>query len=506
MVRFRPFVLILVVLLAVAPGGAAAAENPRFETYVPEPTLTPGATERLVVQVINDAEEVDERSKIARNLRARLVSDGPIEVQSGTRTVKRMGNEQSRRLAFSVKTPANTSGGTYRLRLRLTYEYEDERETTTLPVEVEVEERPRFRVVGVESDAQIGDEGPVTVEVRNVGNDAVTESTVTLRSETGAFSFGGSASASRFVGSWAPGETRTATFDATVREDAERREYALTATVGYEDEGASGTSRPLSLGVAPRPEQGFDLSGVGGSLRAGEEGNVTATVTNEGPGNVSNMVVRLQVGAQNLHPLESEYAVGSLAAGESAEVSFPVEASTSAEAGPRQIELVAEYESESEQVRTSSPLLGQVAVEPERDTFVVERQTANLTAGGSGTVTLSVTNNGDATLRDINAKAFVDDPLSASDDEAFIATLEPGQSEEVTFSLAASGSALAKDYPLSVDFQYREPDGDTRLSDTYEVPIEVTEAEDSGTPIGMIAGALVVVLVLVGGAYWYLRG
>jgi hypothetical protein len=76
----------------------------------------------------------------------------------------------------------------------------------------------------------------------------------------------------------------------------------------------------------------------------------------------------------------------------------------------------------------------------------------------------------------------------------------------VTFELSAAGSALTKDYPLSVDFQYHQPDGDTRLSDTYEVPVEVAEADGGGTPLGLVGGALGAALALIGGAYWYLRG
>jgi hypothetical protein len=507
MADLRPVLLVAVVLLALAPGGGAAVEDPRFETYVPEPTLTPGTTQQLAVVVVNDAAAVDEQTRTARNVKATLLSPGPIEVESGTRLAGNLPQEQPRRLSFTVTTPANASGGNYTLPLRLTYEYGDgERETVTVPVTVRIEERPRFRVVGVESDAQIGDEGPVTLSVRNVGNEAVDDATVTLASQSSALTVGGSASAARFVGAWAAGETRTVTFDATASPDAERREYALTATVGYEDDGANGQSRPLSVGVTPGPEQSFDLERVNSTLRVGEDGTVTATITNDGPDDVSNVVVRLRAGANHLHPLETEFAVESLAAGESANVSFPVAASESATAGPRQIELVAEYESGSGQVRESRPLLGQVAVDPARDAFVVEPKTVNLTAGGSATVTLSVTNNGDATLQDINAKAFVDDPLSAADDEAFLRSLEPGESAEVSFKLSAAESALVKDYPLAVDFQYRQPDGDTRLSDTYEVPVEVTAADGGGTPLGLVGGALAAALALIGGGYWYLRG
>jgi hypothetical protein len=79
--------------------------------------------------------------------------------------------------------------------------------------------------------------------------------------------------------------------------------------------------------------------------------------------------------------------------------------------------------------------------------------------------------------------------------------LDPGESKTVRFSIGASGGALAKNYPVSVDFQYDEPDGDTKLSDTYRLAVAVEETEESGPPL-VLVGALVLT-VLVGGAILY---
>ena len=67
--------------------------------------------------------------------------------------------------------------------------------------------------------------------------------------------------------------------------------------------------------------------------------------------------------------------------------------------------------------------------------------------------------------------------LTSSDDEAFIDRLESGETETITFAISAGGSALSKSYPVSLDFQYDDADGDTLLSDTYQVPVTVEEPE-----------------------------
>ena len=99
---------------------------------------------------------------------------------------------------------------------------------------------------------------------------------------------------------------------------------------------------------------------------------------------------------------------------------------------------------------------------------------------------------------------FADSPISVEDDEAFIAGLEPGESETVAFSLGAGGNALAKDYPVSIDFQYDESDGDTKLSRTYELPVSV-EASGGDRSLSLpLVGAGLLVLA-AGGGYLYRR-
>ncbi|MFB6233454.1 MAG: exo-alpha-sialidase, partial [Haloarculaceae archaeon] len=57
--------------------------------------------------------------------------------------------------------------------------------------------------------------------------------------------------------------------------------------------------------------------------------------------------------------------------------------------------------------------------------------------------------------------------------------------------------------PVSLDFQYDEPDGDTKLSDTHEVAVAVEPAEGDGGgfPLPLLVGGLVV--VGIGSVYVY---
>ena len=120
-------------------------------------------------------------------------------------------------------------------------------------------------------------------------------------------------------------------------------------------------------------------------------------------------------------------------------------------------------------------------------------------------MTFAVTNNGDSRVTNVNAKMYASSPISVGDDQAFAASLAPGQTKNLTFKLSASGSALAKSYPLQVDFQY-DQNGNTKLSNYYQVPLAVSQPSSSGgLPIGYIAVGVVVVLALAGGYIYYRR-
>ena len=195
--------------------------------------------------------------------------------------------------------------------------------------------------------------------------------------------------------------------------------------------------------------------------------------------------------------------MGDLEAGGSAEFAFDVEVSEAAAGGPRQLDFTVRYRDTNNEVVESDQLDARVDVGPKRDTFAVSPSGATLQVGSSGQIRVEVTNQGEETLTSISAKLFANAPLSTSDDEAFIDELGPGETQAVNFSVSAGGAALEKTYPVSLDFQYDDADGDTLLSDTYQVPVQVTAPEESGGS-GLSILLVVGLVVVLGGAAYYL--
>jgi hypothetical protein len=312
-------------------------------------------------------------------------------------------------LDVSLTVPEGTPPGTYEVPVEVRYSYtrivtygdgDPEFSESTFrgeqTVTVRVADAPRFEIVDTESTTQIGDRGEVTMTVENVGSEPARDARVSVASSSDELAFGTeSNSADSFVGVWRPGERKQVTYALTATDDAIQREYSLTTTVDYTDvDGVRQTSEELVTGVTPLDEQSFSLSDLDSTLRVGQEGTITGTVTNEGPSTVYEPVLAVSGGSRNLDFTETEYALTTLEPGETREFSFEVDVSDAASAGRQQFSFDVTYQNEQGDDRTSSTLRRAVDVGAHQDRFSVEPVEATLDRGGSDTVTLRVTNNG----------------------------------------------------------------------------------------------------------------
>lgn len=417
-----------------------------------------------------------------------------------------------RTVTVSGRFAASTAGRSMPVEASVAFEDDDGVPRTSDPLSTGVTPASgpsRFPVVNATADVAVGERGTVEVAVRNAGATAVHDASVTVQSTEPTLTFGGSQSATSFAGAWQPGEVRTFELSASVAPRGDARPYPLAVSVEYRTAtGETRRSASATIGVAPRPEQSYALENVTSTLAVGDEGTVQGLVRNTGETTVRNAVVVFAADNSNIVPVETEYAVGDLGPGEAATFAFDASVTDSADAGPRQLSLVVRYRDAGDDVHRSDPLDARVQVGPRADVFSVEPVSASFAAGESGVLELRVANQGDEVVRDVSAKLFADDPLASEDDEAFIDELGPGDSVTVRFGLSAAGDAIErKVYPVSMDFQYEDAEGDTRLSDSHDVPVQVTTSQDSdGAPLPVLGGVAVVLLALLGGLWYWRRG
>jgi hypothetical protein len=203
-------------------------------------------------------------------------------------------------------------------------------------------------------------------------------------------------------------------------------------------------------------------------------------------------------------PTNGEAAVGDLEPGQSTTVSFTAAIAGDAEPGVNSFAFEVEYENADGDVRTvTNPIRKTATIEPERDRFEVTDVSTTVTPGGTARLSADLRYVGDEPISAVNARLFTSDPLSSSDDGAFLGRMESGETATATFRVSATGDALAKEYGASIEIRYDEADGDTEFTDGMPIGVGVEEPS-GGPPVLPIAGA-VGLLVVIGGAVWYRR-
>lgn len=524
------FLLGLALSAAVVAADEIVVGQTELVASSPDGDFQSQSSQTLTVTITNDAEvqkggpvSYEEEVKTARNIRIDVLEDeidAPISVEAGTQTVGHIPGGGEARLQFPIDV-GDVEPGTYRIPLRV--EYKNTRAVSYDPrtssdverqhrdvdetkyVTITVSDEPQFEIVSEETNRVFaGDTGEFGFTIQNVGTERATDATVSLSTNSPGIFFGKQSSASPessvYVASLDVDETESFSVNVGARDDVSPGTYPISATVEYEDEnGITSQSDTLRAGLRIRPERTFSLRNVTTSdFRVDEpEAQIRAELVNEGPASAQNVVARLQPPGE-VTVTNGETAVDDLAVGEAKPVSFTVSIPEGAEPGSRAFAVGVEYENADGDVRSlSTPLRQSLAVESERDRFVVVDTNTSVTPGGSETLSVTLRYRGEDPVSNANAKLFTSDPLSSSDDGAYLGSVEPGETVTTQFAVSASDDALPKQYDSAVEVRYEEPDGDTRFSGTLTVGIPVSESESGGFPV---LPAAAVALLVLGGA------
>lgn len=520
--------------------------EPDLAVTLADPVVEPGTETTVELTIINTGgieagSTLDEATATARGITVTVDDeDAPVEVDSETTAVGSIAPGESVTVPLTVTAPASADGDEGELDVELEYTYteidddnaaDDETDTEAFDVDIEVGERSRFEIEDAETDAQVGTDGVVDVELENVGEADAENVRVTARSPTGGVTIGAgsgggtvtgtdtpgradgngrsntsvseradrSTESAAFAGDLDEGDDETVSFDTRIDPEVSVESYLLEVTVVYEDEdGILRESATLATAVEPTGAQTFALGEVNSSLEVGDSGTITATLENTGPADVETPVVRAEPASDRIDIGEGRVAVDDLDEDESANVSFDADVSGQADPGPRPVTFTVEYGVDDERL-DSDPFVRRVPVRAEQPAFTIDAD-AEIPAGTTQTVRLNVTNNGAEELSNINVFLYPDGPLDVDSDEAFISDLDAGESEAITVDVSVDEGAEPRAYPLEVDVRYDTETDDDLISQVYQVPITVTEPPDDNGLLPSLASALGVGLLLVGGA------
>ena len=513
--------------VVTAQSGGQVIGQPKLSLSTTAGELSPGTTDEITIAVTNRGrldrggpEQYETRVTTARGLTLSVEDNNvPVDLRVGQIAVGNVPTGSAETGPISVTVPADTEPGTYNIPVEYTYqfsrvasydssgvEYSDLTRTRTGSISITVRDEPRFEVVSTDADVQVGGSNDISVTLQNTGSVVANAASVTASSRSSELTFDANPeSSTAFIGTWEPGETKNVTYSVSLGSRAALRNYTLDLSVDYTDrDGIDQTSRTLNAGVVATPEQSFTLSNIDSTLQAGRDGAIEATLTNTGEQPVENVVLNWNSSLSNISPQETQYAVGDLAAGESATVRFGVDISDSADAGPRQFSFEPSYRNSNNERVTAEVLEARSLISASQDEFELTVANSTLIAGQTRTLRLNLTNIDGRVLRNIDGQAFVDDPLSSDNSETFTDELAPGESTIIRIDMSAAAGATAKRYPVSIDFQYETPDSEVRISDTYQLGITI-ESESGGGGLPLLPVGAVVIVLLAGGGIWYWR-
>ena len=491
--------------------------NPDVTFTTSSEPLSADTTDELTVSIVNRGQVIqhgpsqyEDSVMTARGLTFEVKDENtPIDVQTGQVSVGNFPTGSTEK-TVSVTVPDTAEPGTYRLPVTYKYSYtrhirygpsgptegSDSTRTKTDSITVEIKEDARFEIVETNATTQVGDDNDISFTLKNTGSEIARGANINAESQSGSLTFeSGDASSTASVGDWEPGEVRTVTYSAALESDAPVRGYSVNLAVNYDDiDGIDRTSDPITTTVQSTREQEFALSDVESQLRVGEDGDLVGTVHNDGPLPARSVVVQYTGEDQSVIPTEDSTAVGTLEPGQSESFSLPIAISGSAQAGLRSLDMAVKYRNEEGETRTFQDLAVDAEIAPERDRFGTMVENRTIQAGGTRAVDVAVTNNLNEVASDVEVRLFADDPLDTGDtDTGYVQSLDPGETKMVTFELTTTGSAtVGSTYPISLDFRYDDTEGDSHLTKTYRIPIDVTESEEGGLPLPVIAVALLV--------------
>jgi hypothetical protein len=107
--------------------------------------------------------------------------------------------------------------------------------------------------------------------------------------------------------------------------------------------------------------------------------------------------------------------------------------------------------------------------------FEIVSITGSLNPGKDNIIEIVIRNTGEEEARNVKAIANPSDPLSTTDDMAFLSTMAPGSTAVAKIKVKADSGAVPKVYGIDTVLKYDTPEGDTKYSDTLQAPVEVKE-------------------------------
>jgi len=244
------------------------------------------------------------------------------------------------------------------------------------------------------------------------------------------------------------------------------------------------------------------IDAVASDLVVGSEGYVNLTIKNIGNDDGKQATVNLlQSGSSAVMPTDKNVYIGDFPKGGTVTCLYKVAISADAQAQTYPVDVAVTYtNAEGDTVTSATDTIGVPVGDKLR--FTVTSPVAVVTSGETSVIEVEYQNQGSITANNAQARLSVVDPLSSTDNTAYLGDIPPGGKATARYAISAASGAEPATYALDTEVRYRDTLDNSQISDTFKADVQVVPRPASNAPAQQV-GVVAVIVVILGAVGYY---
>jgi hypothetical protein len=252
---------------------------------------------------------------------------------------------------------------------------------------------------------------------------------------------------------------------------------------------------PVTVRIQPHVKAEV-IGAVPEQLIPGSEGYLNLTIRNAGPENGTMASVKLiRNGQSPIIPASSTVFIGNYPSGGIVNCRYKVSVAKDATNQTYPVDLAVTYTNREGTIVTSSKTTVGVPVN-NKPAFTITSSVPEVPRGTDQIVEIQYRNDGDITVHAAQARITPHNPITISDNNAYLGDIAPGASATATFKVQADSAADPAVYSLDSTIRFRDESDTSLESDTIPVQLKVVPA--AGGISAMTIAGIIIALVIIG--------
>lgn len=415
-------------------------------------------------------------------------------------------------ITYGLHIPSDIKSGTYTLSLLATYQTvsgsgAEESASSTMPISFYIRGAPSLKLTASPTSAiSPGSQSAVNIDVLNVGTDNATNVSITLLDSRNFSIIGGSDfSLGTVMPQGAGFASAILLANSTLNQGTAELPVVVKYGTAYGSSAKYEQMVPISVSLGnPAINLGI-VSASPESLYPGTNQTLSLSLQNVGSGTAKNVTISVTSDRNiTVGNSASKILVGTIAAGSSAGASLLITANKNDNQSRYSIPISITYQNANYNLTLNKTVQVPITLQAIAQ-FNVTEASSGLAPGGTYVpITLRVRNSGNEVAQSITFSLQTIYPISQVNPNAYVGSLAPGQSTNVTFYVNVDSQANPGQYPLTLYEQWTQPTGSS--SQQYSASQDYyAMVSGSGGSAGTIETVVAVIVVVVAAVAIYRR-